>query len=201
MADTVVKPKPRIVRNKGTGAGGANTNKNGKTFEEKTANKPRLLAAGFTEHKIPGSKGKFNTYLEKPTEAGSIIYLSQGALKAYFQWKFKLELFRAPDEAYLIRNGANYTLRILEKKNQNVEGSVDTKLLSGPSFVREYELSLNDTFTVEYAFCLSSFLEAKYNSKTKKFEILKMILQEANIPVFFGDQPDYFTKLDAWVYS
>ena len=33
--------------NKGTGAGGANTNKNGKTFEEKTSIEPLLLEKGF----------------------------------------------------------------------------------------------------------------------------------------------------------
>jgi len=36
--------------NKGTGAGGANTNYYGKKFEEKTNNQIRLLEMGYTKH-------------------------------------------------------------------------------------------------------------------------------------------------------
>ena len=46
------------IKNKGTGAGGANTNLYGKSFEEKTSNKTRLIKSGFEEFKIPGHKGK-----------------------------------------------------------------------------------------------------------------------------------------------
>lgn len=187
--------------NKGTGAGGANTNVNGKAFEEKTSNKARLLESGFIKNSIPGHKGKYDFYLEKKTETGSIIYLSQGGLKSYFSWKFNIELFRAPDEAYLIQRGDNFILKVLEKKNQNVEGSVDTKLLAGPGFIREYQLCLTEKFTIHYAFCLSTFLENQFKNKTKKSEILQTILKESTIPVFFGDASDYFTKLDEWIHS
>ncbi len=186
-------------QNKGTGAGGANTNVNGKAFEEKTSNMKRLLESGFTRNPIPGHKGKYDFYLEKKTDGGSIVFLSQGGLKSYFSWKFNLELFRAPDEAYVIQRGDKYILKVLEKKNQNVEGSVDTKLLAGPGFVREYQFCLTDKFTVEYAFCISKFLETQYTNKSKKSEILQKILHENKIPVFFGDSPDYFSKLDEWV--
>jgi hypothetical protein len=190
------------IKNKGTGAGGANTNVNGKSFEEKTSNKIRLLGAGFTEFKIPEHKGKYDIYLQKKIDDDtSITYLSQGGLKSYFKWKFDVELFRKPDEAYLIQKGDNYILKVLEKKNQNGEGSVDTKLLAGPSFIREYTLCLPDTFRVQYAFCVSTFLEKQYNNGSLKSKILKQILDEAHIPVFFGDQVDYFTALDAWINS
>ena len=36
--------------NKGTGAGGANTNYYGKKFEEKTNNQQRLLETGYTKN-------------------------------------------------------------------------------------------------------------------------------------------------------
>jgi hypothetical protein len=189
------------IKNKGTGAGGANTNLYGKSFEEKTANKTRLIKSGFEEFKIPGHKGKNDIYLKKDTSDGSIIYLSQGGLKSYFKWKFSVELFRAPDEAYLIQKGETYILKILEKKNQNVEGSVDTKLLAGPSFIREYTLCLPDTFKVQYAFCVSTFLENQINNGSSRSKFLKQILDESSIPIFFGDQLDYFEKLDEWINS
>ena len=74
-----IRRKPIIVRadvqpmdvqdvlvNRGTGAGGANTNKSGKTFEQKTENESRLLAAGFVKKPIvEKNKAKFNYFLER----------------------------------------------------------------------------------------------------------------------------------------
>ena len=41
-----------IIINKGTGAGGANTNYYGKKFEEKTNNQQRLLEIGYSNYSI-----------------------------------------------------------------------------------------------------------------------------------------------------
>ncbi len=186
-------------RNRGTGAGGANTNKNGKAFEEKTSNEPRLLATGFVKGFIPGKKKQKHDYLEKKTDDGSIVYLTQGGLASYFMWKFSIVMVRHPDEAYLIQRGDQYTLRILEKKNQNVQGSVDTKLLAGPGMKEEYELCISDArFTVHYAFCLSTFLKGQYVSDAKKWKLMRVINERHGIAVFFGDDADYYGKLDAW---
>jgi hypothetical protein len=188
-----------MSRNKGTGAGGANTNKNGKAFEELTSNEPRLLANGFVKHIVPGKKGKFDYYLEKPTADGSIVYLTQGGMAAYFMWKFSIEMVRHPDEAYLIQRGDTYTLRVLEKKNQNVQGSVDTKLLAGPGMLEEYVMCIeNPKFTVMYAFCLSAFLKAQYVSDAKKWKLMRAINARHGIEVLFGEDKDYYERLDAW---
>jgi hypothetical protein len=200
--------------NKGTGAGGANTNKNGKAFEDLTSNEPRLLANGFTKSVIPGKKGKYDYYLEKPTADGSVVYLTQGGMASYFMWKFSIEMVRHPDEAYLIQHGDTYTLRVLEKKNQNVQGSVDTKLLAGPGMLEEYELCIdesllkgghaasampkNPAFTVQYAFCLSAFLKAQYVSDAKKWRLMRAINARHGIEVLFGEDEDYYERLDAW---
>ena len=185
--------------NKGTGAGGANTNKNGKAFEEKTSNEPRLLANGFVKNSIPGKKGKYDYYLEKATEDGSIVYLTQGGMASYFMWKFNIEMVRHPDEAYLVRRGDTYTLRVLEKKNQNVQGSVDTKLLAGPGMLEEYEMCISDAkFTVEYAFSLSAFLKEMYVSDVKKWKLMRAINERHGIKVFFGEDENYYELLDAW---
>jgi hypothetical protein len=191
-------PAPTII-NKGTGAGGANTNVTGKSFEQKTENETRLLASGFIRKPIPGyEKTIYGYYLIKetsPTE--SVVYLTQGGLKAYFGHFFKKELYRHPDEAYLFRNGDQYTLKILEKKNQNVSGSVDTKLLAGPGFIKLYEKELGEGFAVTYAFCISSFMKKNYVSK--KNDSLREVNEEYGIAVLFGDDPDYYETLDAWL--
>jgi hypothetical protein len=190
------------IINRGTGAGGANTNVNGKSFEEKTSNEQRLLTRGFIKNMIPGYKGKNAYYLVKemsPTE--SITYLTQGGLKAYFEHFFKKEMCRNPDEAYLFRNGTTYTLKVLEKKNQNTAGSVDTKLLAGPGFIEEYQILLGDAFTVHYAFCISAFLKKDYVSDTAKYKALRTINERHGIKVLYGDDADYYETLDAWINS
>jgi hypothetical protein len=201
LTQAVKKEMSETIINRGTGAGGANTNKNGKSFEEKTSNEERLLSNGFVKKTIPGTSGKYNYYLEKKIGDRTITFLTQTALKSYFMKFFNIELFRKPDEAYLLNENGKYTLKILEKKNQNVEGSVDTKLLAGPTFIEEYKLCLGESFEVEYAFCISKFLQTHYESDEKKYRILRQILENHNVSVFFGEESDYFTKIDSWIYS
>ena len=196
-------PSSDKPKNRGTGAGGANTNVTGKSFEQKTENETRLLANGFVRKQIPGCKknSESSFYLIKetgPTE--SILYLTQGGLKKYFKHFFNTKMRRHPDEAYLFRNGDKYTLKVLEKKNQNTDGSVDTKLLAGIGFIKEYEYHIkNENFTVRYAFCISDFLKKDYISE--KSEALRHINQTYGIAVLFGDDPDYYETLDVWVNS
>jgi hypothetical protein len=186
--------------NRGTGAGGAQTNANGKAFEEKTCHLPYL---GATKHAIPDKKGKNDVYYEKKTEKGSITYLSQGGLKSYFKWKFDVEMDRHPDEAYVIQEGENYTLRILEKKNQNVEGSVEDKLMTGYTIAQQYLWRLKKAgkqeWSVQYAYCLSAFLAKKYGSNESKWEFLREFNQAHGVEVFFGEEEDYHEKLAAWI--
>ena len=188
------------LSNRGTGAGGAQTNANGKAFEEKTCHLPYL---GATKHAIPDKKGKNDVYYEKTTEKGSITYLSQGGLKSYFKWKFDVEMDRHPDEAYVIQEGENYTLRILEKKNQNVEGSVEDKLMTGYTIAQQYLWRLKKAgkqeWSVQYAYCLSAFLAKKYGSNESKWEFLREFNQAHGVEVFFGEEEDYHKKLAAWI--
>lgn len=169
------------ISNKGTGAGGAKTNLNGKAFETKTEH-----LNGFNQKKIGYEKD-------------NIVFLRQGELKQYFKKVFQKELIRHPDEAYLIRQGDQYTLKILEKKNQNVEGSVMEKLGLGAFYKEEYEWCLGPQFKVEYAYCLSAFLKQKYMSDTLKFNFLREKNKRNHIEVLFGDDEDYQEKLNAWL--
>ena len=192
------------IINKGTGAGGANTNVTGKSFEQKTENETRLFASGFTRKPIPGyeknTEGSFYYLIKETSPTESVVYLTQGGLKKYFEHFFKKELCRHPDEAYLFRNGDQYTLKILEKKNQNKSGSVDTKLMTARDFIEEYEDSIEDpNFTVHYAFCVSDFLKKDYVSDKKKWVLLRGRHKKYGIAVLFGDDPNYYETLDAWI--
>ena len=86
--------------NKGTGAGGANTNKNGKKFEELTNNEVRLLSQGFTKNIM--NKNKYGYYLSKKIKNIEIIFVLQGGLVDYMKKEYDIELFRHPDEEYII---------------------------------------------------------------------------------------------------
>ena len=164
--------------NKGSGAGGANTNYHGKRFEDKTNNKQRLLEDGYIEHsfvKKPKKDGDF--YLSKTFVDKTIIFVLQNGLKKYMKNKYNIELFRCPDEAYIIEYDTGIkVVKILEKKEQHVEGSVETKLWSGPSLKREYELVLGSDFKVEYGFCVNDYLKNKLVSNEKKYIILNKII-------------------------
>jgi len=191
--------------NKGTGAGGSNTNYYGKKFEEKTNNSYRLLNLGYNKNNFTKKKKHTTSisdydFLSKTFEDKNIIFVLQNGLKRYIKHKYNIDLFRCPDEAYIIEsNTGKKIIKILEKKEQRVEGSVETKLWSGPSLKREYELVLGDEFEVHYAFCVNDFLKNKLTSTDKKYTILNTIFREHNIDVLFGDDEQYFETLDNWV--
>jgi hypothetical protein len=191
---------PVLFANKGTGAGGANTNYYGKLFEEKTNNMTRLLELGYVKNSlVKNPKKEYDYYLSKPVENATIVFVLQRGLKMYMKHKYNIELFRCPDEAYIIEytNGRK-VIKIVEKKHQNVDGSVETKLWAGPSLKREYELVLGAEFEVVYLFCVSTFLKHKFVSNEKKYTILNTILTEHNIMVLYGDDANYFENLDTW---
>lgn len=183
------------LKNKGTGAGGAKTNENGKQFEEITNNEVRLLSQGFTKTVI--NKNKYGYYLSKKIGLFTeIIFVLQGGLIDYMKQEFEIELFRNPDEAYIIRRpGEKTIIKILEKKHQNVQGSVETKLWAAVALKREYELVCGERFEIEYAFCLNDWFKQQ---KHEKYIYLHMILEENDIDVFYADN-DYFHKLDDWI--
>ena len=190
----------KIIVNKGTGAGGSNTNYYGKKFEEKTNNQQRLLELGYIKNSFTKNpKKEHDYYLSKTFEDKTIVFVQQKGLKNYLKNIYNIELFREPDEAYIIEyTSGRKVIKILEKKEQNVEGSVEDKLLSGPGFKREYEYVLGSEFEVFYGFCVNTFLKNKLISNKNKYTIWNKILNENNIIVLFGDDKDYFETFDIW---
>jgi hypothetical protein len=197
-------PAVDILTNRGAGAGGANTNLHGKRFEEETNNEGRLLEQGFEKILFQNKKvAKYNYYLQKTSENKTVTFVLQNGLKSYMKEIYKIDdIFRCPDEAYIIdTHDGKCTIKILEKKEQRVEGSVETKLWSAPALKREYEIILGPSFAVEYGFCLSSFLKEKMTSSEKKYLCLNQIFKEQNITVLFGEDETYFDTLDQWIYK
>jgi len=57
--EIITEPTLNVIVNKGTGAGGANTNLYGKKFEEKTNNQTRLLNDGYTKNSFTKKPKKY----------------------------------------------------------------------------------------------------------------------------------------------
>lgn len=178
--------------NKGTGAGGANTNYYGKKFESKTDIEGYLInERGFT---------KKHNYCFKQFDDKKITYVKQYAFKKYMKTNHEKEVIRLPDEAYIIeKEDGDKTLCIVEKKEQRVNGSVIDKLWCGPAFISEYELILGDEFKVRYSYCVNDFLKKKLESNEKKFVHLRGIYRKFGINVFYGDDDGYLENIYDWV--
>jgi hypothetical protein len=126
-----------MLINKGTGAGGENTNVNGKKFEDKTNNENNLLELGYIKNYYNKNKKKYDYYLSKTYDDKKIIFVLQNGFKIYMKNIYNIDVFRCPDEAYIIEyNNGNKIIKIIEKKN--MEGSIEIKLWSAPSLKREY---------------------------------------------------------------
>ena len=200
----VDKPELTEHANHGTGAGGANTTYFGKQFEEKTNNQMRLLSNGYSKYNLAktNNKNANNFYLSNTFEDKTITFVLQYGLRRYMKYKYNIQLFRCPDEAYIIEyTTGEKVIKILEKKEQNVNGSVETKLWASPSLKREYELVLGSDFKVIYGLCINSYLQNLLGSNSKKYTILKQILHENQIDILFGDDDNYFEIIQQWIFN
>jgi len=115
---------------------------------------------------------------------------------------FNIDVYKQPDEAFIIFNNDKINIKILEKKNQNVEGSIEDKLKTGNFIRREYVKMLKtikNINKIEYAFCVSKFLQDKFQSNQIKYNNMLEILAEDNIKLFFGEDKDYFDLLFSWL--
>ena len=56
-------------------------------------------------------------------------------------------------------------------------------------------------FNISYAFCISTFLQNKFNSMQTKYNIIKEIMLEDDINIFYGEENNYFNQLLEWIKS
>lgn len=170
------------VINRGTGAGGANTNVNGLSYEEKT-DLSSLYTECVQEKKEKARKIKFEGF------DGELINVNKSALHKYMTkiGEKNTDLQPAagckePDEAYVdITRKAVY---IIEKKFQQTPGSVDEKLQTGP-FKKYHYGKLFPNYTVHYIYCLADWF------KREEYMSVLEYLQESDIPIFWGNDTEY----------
>lgn len=195
------------IINKGTCAGGSKTNENGKKYEDLLSNDLILQQNfDFEEKKFTNKSKKIYIYLYKKYIDKEIYFMKQKTFSQFLQKEYEIKSLRDPDEIYIIKyNCGKIIFYINEIKNQNVDGSVETKLWSCPSLKKEYELYLCKYFSnlqVIYSLTINQFLQNKFeDEKNIKYKILKQILDDENIKVFYGDNSDYLNNLNEFIQS
>jgi len=164
-----------VVVNRGTGAGGAGTNKTGLTYEARTDLVTNYsvvkTAASFKIIKFAGSDKLFTT----TSKAGlfKTIAPSPNVVKAHG--------CKQPDECYI--DYGKRTIFILEKKFQQCSGSVCEKIQTADFKRRHYRKTFPD-YKVEYFYCLSDWYKGNCVAELE-------YLEEIGIPVFWGSDADY----------
>jgi hypothetical protein len=194
------------VPNKGTGAGGSNTTKYGNSFETKTNFSNICIDYGFIKT-VSGLKKAKHSYFVKKCDGYTIYHTSQRGFRWLMTNKFGVDaqnIVRNPDEAYIIKYDDQTTpviVKILEKKSQQCNGSVEDKLWCGYMIQREYAALLGPKFSVSYGYTVNSFLQKKIKSTDQKWRVLREHYRELDIPILFGDDADYTVRLIDWIYT
>ena len=173
--------KKKII-NKGTGAGGANTNKNGLMYEEVTDLKDRykickqinktkvneVVFKGYLDVYISANKSALHKYMDEKGEKNLDLHPAAGC--------------KEPDEAYI--DHKRKKIFIIEKKFQQRSGSVDEKIQTGV-FKKLHYTELFPNFKIYYIYCLSDWF--KQNEYVSILNYLKM----NDIDVFWGSSQTF----------
>jgi len=176
--------------NKGTGAGGSKTNKNGLPYETMTElNTEYTIISTETNFSII----KFNTSdtLYKYTKQAKLFKCMHDKVDNNVS---KGHGCKNPDECYINETDkTNPILFIIEKKFQNGSGSVCEKIQSPDFKLWQYGRTFPG-YEIVYIYCLSSWFNENCKAELE-------YLEYKNIPVFWGNDPEYKTKITHFITS
>lgn len=165
------------IQNKGTGAGGSKTNKNGLPYENLTDLSDRLTQIKESKY---SSVIRFNNHpkiFTRTRQASFLKYMDKNMNKNITE----AHGCKKPDECYIDEN--TNTIFIIEKKFQQTGGSVCEKIQT-PDFKIWQFKRLFPQYKIVYIYCLSEWF--KKNCKAE-LEYLKF----KQIPVFWGNSDTY----------
>ncbi len=174
-------------------------NINGKKFEYKTRLDEKLINNNFIKKSTKNDYYFYKNY-DIDNQYKEIYVFEQHSFNNFIESHYNInnKLFRIYDLVILTHNKINDELciHIYEKKYQNVEGSIETKLWASIALKRELELFLyyysNINVRIYYNLLLNKFLYKKFQDKNNvKYNILKIILKENNINYYSGDTRKY----------
>ena len=151
------------MKNRGTGAGGANTNAYGLRFED-----------SILGHLKNGQEYEFgDTKLRFFTKTG---FLNEMLDLKNPEFKHS----KQPDGVYMTKD--KKTLFILELKHQTESGSVDEKLMTGPGLIHHYKTLYPEVQDVHLCYIVNGWF-----FRQKKFDITVSFLKKYDIPIFYAE--------------
>jgi len=176
------------IANKGTGAGGSNTNKNGLPYEELTnLNTDYQIISEETHSK----RIRFTLNTER-----EFIMTKQSGLFKCMDKHVNKDIEKAhgcknPDECFIDDNLK--IIFILEKKFQQTGGSICEKIQTA-GFKRRHYNKTFPKYDVIYMYCLSDWF--KENCKAELDD-----LKDINIPVFWGNDSNYKNRIINYILN
>lgn len=166
-----------FMLNKGKGAGGKNTNKNGLPYEELTDLKDCYTVI---KHNMYEDVVKFHNHekLFYKTRQSNLFK----CMKEHIDHTVtKAHGCKNPDECYI--NHENKIMYIIEKKFQQVPGSVCEKIQTYDFKLWQYRRTFPN-FEIVYIYCLSGWFQDNCKAEIEYFK-------ETNVPVFWGNSKSY----------
>ena len=163
--------------NKGTGAGGSNTNKNGLPYEKMTD-----LDECFTLNEV----SEFSQIITFENSDTKFIRTKQARLFKYMHNHIDKNINKAhgcknPDECYIDLEKKN--LFIIEKKFQQVSGSVCEKIQTSDFKIWQYSRTFPG-FNIVYIYCLSEWFKSNCKAEIEYLKYKKT-------PVYWGNSISY----------
>ena len=188
----IIEEEPVIIVNKGTGAGGANTNLNGLSYEELTDLQDRYKSCdlnntdnvyevkfeGYDRKFVKAKKSALHKYMNKNGEKNSELQPAAGC--------------KEPDEAYI--DTEKKIIFIIEKKFQQTSGSVDEKIQTGHFKKMHYE-ELFPNFKIYYIYCLSDWF------KKDKYKSTLNYLRTSGVPIFWGSSETFKEDMIEFIHN
>lgn len=168
-----------INKNQGTGAGGANTNKNGLSWEDQTniSSSHLILVKQETLYKLYKLGNK--TLIVPKSKTGLSKILTEMNLKDITI--IAMHGCKYPDECFIDLDGK--TIVILEKKYQQKGGSVCEKLQTADAKIYNFK-KMYPNFKIEYIYCLNNWFKKNCIAELE-------YLDYRNIKYFWGEDENF----------
>lgn len=175
------------IKNRGTGAGGSNTNKNGLPYEELTDLDKKIT---IVEEYAFSKRIKF----EKCDRY--FVKTKQSNLFKYMKNKINTNITKAhgcknPDECFIDEEFKN--IFIIEKKFQQASGSVCEKIQTSDFKIWQYSRTFPD-YNIIYIYCLSEWFKLNCKAEIEYLEF-------KSVPLFWGNSSTYKDDIISFIVN
>lgn len=181
------RAKKLVIKNRGTGAGGSNTNKNGLPYEELTDLDDRITileTSKFSSKIMFGDNEK--TFIK--TKQSNLFKCMKDNINKNIE---KAHGCKNPDECYIDKESKN--IFIIEKKFQQCSGSVCEKVQTPDFKLWQYSRTFPD-YNIIYIYCLSDWFKQNCISEMEYLDF-------KGIPYFWGNSATYKDDIVSFIIN